>query len=235
MMQVEYKLKLGQDEFVLKAEVKDEKDFFEQMSFYSNLPKTAPNGATDLKLVFRTTKKGHKYYSLISEKEKKEFKLGQNLEANGGGLFPKGWDELYIGNDDQEQSQNQNVSTGFQVAPSIANPGYAAAPAVQQPIGVPQQAFPAFNIGGAPMSQPANGTVPIQQVQPTLSPFNPQFPGLVNPNIGPTSVAVAPPVQVAPQVFVPQTAAPVAPTPVTPPPQITKTANDVLARFGINK
>lgn len=124
-MQVEYKLKLGNDEFTLKADVKDEKEFFEQMSFYSNLPRTAPGGATDLKLVFRTTKKGHKYYSLISEQEQMEFKLGQNLEANGGGLFPKGWAKAHGADEDDQQTYAANP------APTIgqAIPTAAATPA----------------------------------------------------------------------------------------------------------
>lgn len=121
MLKVIYRLKLGQDEFELQAEVKDEKEFFETMSFYSSLPKTAPNGSTDLKLVFRTTKKGHKYYSLVSESEKKEFKLGQNLEANGGGLFPKGWDDLYQGEESQ-QDEGQSDQTVIGNPQTIATP-----------------------------------------------------------------------------------------------------------------
>lgn len=186
-MKVIYRLKLGQDEFELQAEVKDEKDFFETMSFYSNLPKAAPNGATDLKLVFRTTKKGHKYYSLVSETEKKEFKLGQNLEANGGGLFCKGWDDLYQG--EQEESEQQE---GQQAAV----------------IGAPAKTAVA-----APKAQPAKTqAAPIQAPTPAAMPA-PQ-------TITPTPAAA--PVEAAP-------AAPVASQ------KVTATANNVLARFGINK
>jgi hypothetical protein len=135
-MQVEYKLKLGNDEFTLKADVKDEKEFFEQMSFYSNLPRTAPNGATDLKLVFRTTKKGHKYYSLISEQEQMEFKLGQNLEANGGGLFPKGWAKAHGADDDGEQTYAANPApTIGQAIPAVGAPPKAAS--TPAPAGLP--------------------------------------------------------------------------------------------------
>lgn len=187
-MQVKYRLVLGQDEFELNLDVKDEKDFFQQVSFYSNLPKTAPGGSTDLKIVFRTTKKGHKYYSLISEKEKKEFKLGQNTDANGGGLFPKGWDDLYEGEDsrqDEGQSQHQQSS-----APIIV---------------------------GA-QSAPAPKAAPVQ------APVIQQF--------------VAPQVVAAPQQFVAPVAAPTpaaaAPVPAANP-NVTAVANNVLARFGINK
>jgi hypothetical protein len=190
MLQVEYRLKLGQDEFVLKAEVKDEKEFFETMAFYSSLPRTAPGGSSDLKIGFRTTKEGHKYYSLVSEKEKMEFKLGQNKEAQGGGLFPKGWEPLYQGEKEQSAPQQQYQSQ----APLIG-----------------------------------------------------QFPGLVNPTTGPTAAApiqapVAAPAFAAP---IPQPmAAPIQPTPAAVPapmpvqaanPQVTAVANNVLARFGINK
>lgn len=186
-MKVIYRLKLGQDEFELQAEVKDEKDFFETMSFYSNLPKAAPNGATDLKLVFRTTKKGHKYYSLVSETEKMEFKLGQNLEANGGGLFCKGWEPLYQGENQDDQQEGQSA------APIGAAPIKAQA--------VVQKAQPA-KAQAAPIQAPTPAAMPAPQT------------------ITPTPAA-----------------APVQSAPATPAanPNVTATANNVLARFGINK
>lgn len=173
MLQVEYKLKLGKDEFVLKAEVKDEKDFFETMSFYSSLPKTAPGGSDDLKLVFRTTKKGHKYYSLVSEKEKKEFKLGQNLEANGGGLFPKGWDDLYEGED---TAQDPGQPSQGRSAPLIGQPvNQAPAPAQMPTVGqvAPQQAT---QVQYSPPPQPAAPVISTPQAVPTAAPAtaNPQ-------------------------------------------------------------
>lgn len=198
MLKVTYRLRLGQDEFELQAEVKDEKELFETLSFYSSLPKTAPKGANDLKITFRTTKKGHKYYSLVSESEKKEFKFGQNLEANGGGLFPKGWSDLYEGEDRDDAPQTQQAPLNF----------------------------------GQPVPAPVG-----------------QFPGLVNPVVGPSASApvqapvARPPAFIPPavQMPVPQTIA--APTPAAIPapaapvvnPQVTAVANNVLARFGINK
>ena len=214
MLNVEYRLKLGQDEFVLKAEVKDEKEFFEQMSFYSNLPRTAPGGSTDLKLVFRKTKKGHKYYSLISDKEKMEFKLGQNLDANGGGLFPKGWEPAYQEGADEDGPSQQGapIIGGQQTAPQQA-------PVQQAPI-----------IGSAP-------ALP-----------NPNFPGLTNPIIGPSAATSAPtpvamPSPVAPPIApvqMPAQTAPAAPAPAAMPaqaanPNVAAVANNVLARFGIQK
>lgn len=195
MLQVEYRLKLGQDEFIIKAEVKNEKEFFEKMSFYSNLPRTAPGGANDLKLVFRTTKKGHKYYSLISESEKMEFKLGQNLEANGNGLFPKGWEKAYQADD--EDAGAPAPAFGQQAAAPAAQPAFQqqTAPAPQQ------QAAPAPGFG---MPQPTFAQ-PAQQQAPAPAPVQTQV----------------------------QTAPAAAPAPANP--QVAAVANNVLARFGINK
>jgi len=185
VLKVVYRLKLGQDEFELQAEVKDEKDFFEQMSFYSNLPRTAPNGATDLKLVFRTTKKGHKYYSLISELEQMEFRLGQNLEANGGGLFPKGWQKAYQSDADEDQQG--------QAAPAFG----------QQQAAPKQQAAPAQNAAPAFGSQAPAAAAPAPQAAPA-APFQmpqPQTFGQTAPQAAaPAPAAPAPQAAPNPQV-----------------------------------
>lgn len=231
-MQVEYKLKIGSDEFTLKAEVKDEKEFFEEMSFYSNLPRTAPGGATDLKLVFRTTTEGHKYYSIISEKEKLEYKFGQNKEKKGNGLYPKGWETLF-GADQQPASQGANPLAGLgapqQQVPQQATP---QAPTIgmvpQQPVAPPQ---PAFN-NPFPSPQPTPQTLP-----------NPAFPGMVNPSIGPTSSALpaAKPIAhapVGPGLVFPQAtqaaAAPIA-APAQLSPELAAAKTNVLERFNIKK
>lgn len=208
MLNIEYRLKLGQDEFIIKADVKNEKEFFEKMSFYSSLPKTAPNGATDLKLVVRTTKKGT-YYSLISETEKVEFQLGQHKE--GGTMYPKGWIPLY----QAEQEQGAPVPFGSQEA-QTTNTQQAPVP-----FGATQHAAPSHNYGMVPQPQ----VPPTQQVNtPAQVPtVNPAFPGLVNPVIGPNATtAPAAPVQ-------PQASA----TPAVNP-NIQNMANNVLARFKMN-
>lgn len=192
MLKVTYRLKLGQDEFDIQAEIKDEKEFIKTMSFYSGLPRTAPNGATDLKLVFRTTKKGHKYYSLVSESEKMEFKLGQNLEANGGGLFHKGWDVLYQGEDtEQDAGQSDQMVVGSRVVES------------QEEIQTPTIVSAPKTTAKAAVAKPA-ATVVQQSAVPT-----------------PAATVAAP--QVAAAQKPPQNA------------NVTATANNVLARFGINK
>jgi hypothetical protein len=237
-MQVEYKLKIGSDEFTLKAEVKDEKEFLEEMSFYSNLPRTAPNGATDLKLVFRTTSEGHKYYSIISEKEKMEFKFGQNKEKKGNGLYPKGWEQLYGA--DEVPQQNPLAGLGAPAPqPQAPAPQLAPMPAYQPPkpqaptIGmVPQQpvapAQPVFN-NPFPTTQTP---VPQQQMAPMPTNPTPQpqapipnmsFPGMVAPHIGPSAgVATAPQPQGTP-------------APTAPSPEIAAAKQNVLDRFNIKK
>lgn len=237
-MQVEYKLKIGSDEFTLKAEVKDEKEFFEEMSFYSNLPRTAPGGATDLKLVFRTTTEGHKYYSIISEKEKLEYKFGQNKEKKGNGLYPKGWETLF-GADQQPASQGANPLAGLgapqqqvpqQATPQLQTP--ALMPAYQPPV---QQAAP---------SPAFQNPFPSPQA-PTPQMPNPAFPGMVNPSIGPTSTALPAaaaqpkaPAPVGPGLVFPQ-ATQAAPVPQAGPaqlsPELAAAKTNVLERFNIKK
>lgn len=162
MLKVTYRLKVGQDEFELNLDVKDEKEFFEQISFYSNLPKTAPGGSTDLKVVFRKTTKGHKYYSLVSEKEKKEFKFGQNTDSNGGGLFPKGWDDLYEG--EGAKQPDAGVSAPM---PGMAPQNVQKAPQQVMPA-MPGMLVPPQAVTQAPPAVPQS-TQPSPQVQATAA------------------------------------------------------------------
>lgn len=186
MIQAEYRLKLGQDEFIIKAECKNEKDFFQKMAFYSSLPKTAPGGATDLKLVVRETAKGT-YYSLISEQEKLEFKLGQHKE--GDTLYAKGWEPLYQ-KDDEGQSQQ------------------ASAPAfgTQQQAAPAQQAAPPFNGQFPGMVNPTTGPTAQTQAAPAPAFGAGQMPvpqTVAAPAAAPTPAAAAPaaaPAAATPQV-----------------------------------
>lgn len=214
MLQIEYKIKLGQDEFTIRAEVLDEKDFFQKMSFYSNLPKVGPNGENDLKITHRTTTEGYNYYSLVSESAKQEYKFGQINEKDGG-LYPKGWQPLYQGNKNETQGQTTGFQVGQQAAP------VQTAPQVQQP--------PAFQPPQAPVQ---TQTYPNPTIGVTPPQVNPQFPGLVNPTTGPTAGSFAPPgfPSTATQPAA-APAAPAAPTQVSP--QVAAAANNVLQRFGI--
>lgn len=169
MLNVEYKLRIGQDEFLIKAEVENEKEFFETLSFYSSLPKTGPGGETDLRLSFRTTTQGHKYYSLVSEKAKMEFKLGQNLENRGNGLFPKGWEPLY-----QKDNDGNDVAT-----------------ASAAPIGAPVQQ--AARPAAAPIVQPTPQAAPVQQAAPAQQAPAPQAAPVQQAPAAPTQAAPAAP------------------------------------------
>lgn len=165
-MQAKFRLKIGQDEFELNFDVKDEKDFFEQVSFYSGLPKTAPGGANDLKIAFRTTTEGHKYYSLVSDIEKMEFKLGQNKEAQGGGLFPKGWSPVYQA---EGAAQTSAPISAPRAAAPVQMPTQVAAP-----VAAPQ-AFIAPTPVAAPVAIPQPVAAPVQAVAPaTPVAANPQ-------------------------------------------------------------
>lgn len=199
MLNVEYRLKLGQDEFIIKGDYKNEKEFFNKMSFFSSLPKTAPGGATDLKLVVRETKKGT-YYSVISEQEKLEFQLGQHKE--GDTLYAKGWVPLYQGNDADYDGGGQQAAAP--VGAPVAAPK-AAAPRVAAPI-------------VAPVAAPVAPQVPVPQTVQA-----------------PTPVAAPTPIAVPQPVAAPVQAAPAAAAPAAANPQVTAVANNVLARFGINK
>jgi hypothetical protein len=148
-MQVEYKLKLGQEEFTLKTEVQNEIEFFQKMAFYSGLPKTGPNGENDLKLVHRTTKKGD-YYSIVSVSAGQEYRLGILKE---GGLFPKGWAPIYGTSEDAEETATSTAqatvaSVETQIAAATAAPKAAAATATA----APKAAAPA---AAAPKAAPA--------------------------------------------------------------------------------
>lgn len=185
MLNVEYRLKLGQDEFVIRAEVKNEKEFFQKMAFFSSLPKTAPGGATDLKLVVRETKKGT-YYSLISEAEKVEFQLGQHKE--GDTMYAKEWVPLY-----QSETEGSAQSSSSPIVAPVAAPKAAA---------------------------------PVQA--PVQAPVTQQF-------VAPTPVAMPAPVQAPVQAAPAPVAAPVQQAAPAANQQVTAVANNVLARFGINK
>lgn len=114
-MQVEYRLKLGSDEVVLRFDAQSEKEVFERLSFFSNIPKTGPNNEQDLKLSFKKTREGDTYYSVISESAGMEYKYGQ--KKADGLLFPKGWEKLYKREETEEGTTTPVVGAPTQVAP----------------------------------------------------------------------------------------------------------------------
>lgn len=177
-MQVEYRLKLGQEEFLLKVDVNNVLEFFEKLSFYSNIPKVGPNGETDLKISHRTTTQGYNYYSLVSEQAGMEYRFGQPKE-DPKILFPKGWQPIFKGEGEQTQAPAQNLAPRQtpgvpaqaptqNLAPQTPavpafNPGVAATPAQLAPT-MPSPSFPAQQ---APIAPPAQvNTPPTQGLSP---------------------------------------------------------------------
>lgn len=165
MIQVESQIKIGLDTYTIKVDVENEKQFFEKISFFSNLPKTGPNGETDLKIVHRTTTKGYNYYSLVSEKAGMEFKYGQVNDATSGALYPKGWSPIYKG-DDAEATQTAAPRNSGGLAVPVGqlqgtSVGVGGMPVPQQvsPVPVTQQ------VQSSAVQQP-----PVQQVTPTTNP-----------------------------------------------------------------
>lgn len=163
MLNVKYCLKLGQDMFEITGDFKTEKEFFQKMAFFSNLPKTAPNGATDLKLVVRETKKGT-YYSLVSESEKMEFQIGQHKE--GDTLYAKDWVPLYQAETEQGAAtfggQTQKTATAPAFGTQTAAPAQTAAPV--------QTAAPAFGTQAPAPAQPTTPVAPAPAAQTTAAP-----------------------------------------------------------------
>jgi hypothetical protein len=158
-MQVEFNLKLGKDEFLLKVDVANAVEFFEKLSFYSSLPRLGPNGEDDLKITHRTTNDGYNYYSLVSEKAGMEFKFGQPKE-DPKGLFPKSWSPIYkgeVGSTDQTQvnmtprqqpkvNQDQVVRPTPAVTQSVLpTPAQVQAPVQAPPVQVTQAAQKSAN------------------------------------------------------------------------------------------
>lgn len=107
-MKIEFKKKIGLTEFTFHVESAGIKDFFEKVSEYEDIPTKGPNGEEDLRIAFRTTKQGHKYYSVVCESAKQEFKFGQSTDNVS--MFPKGWEPMYEGNNDQAQGNGGGLA-----------------------------------------------------------------------------------------------------------------------------
>ncbi len=144
-MNFQLKLNIGETEFVINDVAASHQDFFQRASFWSSLPKTGPNGETDLKLEHRITKEGYSYYSIVSEKAGQELQLGQS-QKQPGVLFVKGWVSLVRGQANQVvgAAPVQGVVAPVQAnVPSQQVPMPTAAPAAPvQQIPVPTQATP---------------------------------------------------------------------------------------------
>jgi hypothetical protein len=106
---------VGTDEFNITIEAANEKEVFEKLSFFANMPKTGPNGETDLKLRFKQVD-DYTYYSLVSEQAGQEFRFG--ISKKDKSLFPKGWEPLYGATTSSNDKVNATPSTFKRPAPA---------------------------------------------------------------------------------------------------------------------
>lgn len=152
-MQFSFEIVVGKTKFTITENAENHKDFIKKASFFTALPTQGPNGEDDLKLVHRVTTQGHEYFSIVSETAKKEFKLGQAKDMVT--LYPKGWDDLFVGQNEQAAPVQQQT----QVQQTVA------APVQQAPAPTPQAA--------APAPTPVQQAAPVQQAPaPTLPKVN---------------------------------------------------------------
>ncbi len=140
-MKVQFELTIGENRFTLIEEVETNADFFKKLHFYSTLPKVGPNGETDLVLTYRVAQKQYEYYSIVSQKAQQEFRFGQSKESKGQ-LFAKGWEALFVGEDEASEGASAGIGGGIG-APAPAAAPQAAAPTAHTGIGAPAAKTPA--------------------------------------------------------------------------------------------
>lgn len=168
-MKVQFELAIGENKFTLIEDVETHTDFFKKLNFYSTLPKTGPNGETDLVLRHRvaTTRAGKKvdYYSIVSEKAGKEFKFGQSQQIQGA-LFPKGWEPLYGANgDESDESEEAQAS-----APTAGLGGLGAASAPAAPAAQPAVSLTGLGAPPKPAAAPAPAPAATTTAAPAANP-----------------------------------------------------------------
>lgn len=180
-MQFSFEITVGTTKFTITENAENHKEFIKKAAFFSSLPAKGPNGEEDLKLVYRTTKEGHEYYSIVSERAGKELQLGQSKDMKS--LYVKDWDQLFVGNKQQNsapQAQSQAPAPVQQApAPTPQAPQPQAAPAPQAaprpaPAPAPQQAASApapQQAAPAPTPQPTN-QAPAQSQPQAQAPAN---------------------------------------------------------------
>lgn len=229
-MDFKFKITVGTTEIEITEKADNHKQFIEKLSFFSSLPSKGPNGADDLKFVARKTSKGDTYYSLISEKDKAEFKLGQHKNKEES-LYPKGWEDLFgavnYGDENQTAQQEQPVqaTAPAKVAtPTISRPNIPTSKPVVAP--TPEQMTQIVEA-----TEPAVEAAPAQAAPVAAAPqaAKPVLPGIKRPII-PGGVK-------APTPSAPAAAAPVTTAPTTAPgkPVVSSNVNSVLAKYGIQK
>lgn len=109
-MQIEIEFTVGDKRLKITEEVEGHADFFTKMEFWDSIPRTGPNGETELKFVHRTPK-GFDYYEVICEKAKMRFQFGQSKEEKGR-LFPKGWTPMHEGDEHEDEPAVPKINEG---------------------------------------------------------------------------------------------------------------------------
>lgn len=163
-----FKKTIGDTEFTFQEESANMKEFFQKASFISSLPSVGPNGETDLILRHRITAKGD-YYSIVSEKAKQEFSIGQSKDNVT--LFGKDWQALYDAGAAQGNVSAPTAGLGQtqptplqQTNTNVQNGPAQIVPPVNQPVQQPIQTAPVQQpIQQAPVQQPAPVATPAQQ------------------------------------------------------------------------
>lgn len=159
---------LGNTQITVQRTFSSDQEFVEKLAFLSSLPTVGPNGEKDLKFVARTTKEGHKYYSIVCESAKKEFKFGQSQKQIGT-MYGKGWEDLFL-------------SDGQQSAPSGA--GLGQVPVQNTPVqNTPVQNAPVQN---TPPQNVGLGQTPVQNAPVQNAP-------VPTPEPAPVATTQAPP------------------------------------------
>lgn len=162
-MKFELELVIGETKYKILEDAETHQEFIEKASFFSAIPKSGPNGETDLKLVHRVAQGKYDYYSIISEKAQMEFKLGQSQQKPGA-LFAKGWEKLYT------QDQNQGYQQESVQAPQYERP---QVPQMQQAPVAPQPQVPQMQTTGVNHSPPVTSQ-PVQPAMPAPPPSQTQ-------------------------------------------------------------
>lgn len=167
-MEIEYRLKLGNNEFTLRFNAEDEKEVFQKLSFFSTMPKVGPNGEEDLRLSFQKNKEGNEFYSIVSEQAGMEYKYGQRKSDKG--LFPKGWEPSFKGSQNgEEQASAPVIGSAPVAAKTLPKPTPVKAP---QKAAVP--AVVSAPVKAAPVQEEAPAAAPVTEnkdVQSILSKY----------------------------------------------------------------
>lgn len=115
-MKIRFTKKVGSMEFEIEQEATTQAGIFDVVEFWSSLPTTAPNGATDLRFAHRVAQ-DFDFFEIVSDQEKKRFCFGQRKgDAHKGELFPKGWEDVFQSEGYQDHN-NQQEPTRQQRSP----------------------------------------------------------------------------------------------------------------------